>query len=118
MKRTIQTFIGVIVATGGALACWAPIPLVKLVDETPIIVVGKVDRIDPGMPSTNLNDKHSIFFRGSQYDADVFGFGFVDPELLGDFSGTTTRIFYPFQEFERFFRRISFQIELLENSIR
>jgi hemoglobin/transferrin/lactoferrin receptor protein len=48
-----------------------------------------------------MNDKHSIFFRGTAYSADQAGFGYVDPSLIGDTSGLFI-IDYPFHDFERY----------------
>ena len=53
MKRAFA-ILGVVVAPSlVVLACWAAIPLVTLVDDSPIIVIGKIERIVPGTPSTN-----------------------------------------------------------------
>jgi outer membrane receptor protein involved in Fe transport len=49
-----------------------------------------------------LSDQHNMFFRFNRYRADDAGFGFVDPELVGDESGATIRILYPFQDFDRY----------------
>ncbi|MCP3956439.1 MAG: TonB-dependent receptor [bacterium] len=48
------------------------------------------------------NDKHAVFFRLNRYRADETGFGFVDPPLIGDDSGTVVQILYPFQDFDRY----------------
>ncbi len=48
------------------------------------------------------NDKHEVFFRLNRYRAGQTGFGFVDPLLIGDDSGTIVEILYPFQDFDRF----------------
>ncbi|MCP4843894.1 MAG: TonB-dependent receptor, partial [Actinomycetia bacterium] len=48
------------------------------------------------------NDKHSVFFRLNRYRAGETGFGFVDPEAIGDDSGFLIQILYPFQDFDRY----------------
>ncbi len=66
--------------------------------------------IDSGVEESSLygrfdrlvNDKHAFFFRFNRYRADDAGFGFVDPELIGDDSGAVIRILYPYQDFDRY----------------
>lgn len=48
-----------------------------------------------------LGDHHELRLRHQRVEADQAGFGFVDPETIGDDSGATVRILYPFQDFDR-----------------
>ena len=48
------------------------------------------------------NDQHGFFFRLNRYRAGETGFGFVDPETIGDDSGFLIQIRYPFQDFDRY----------------
>ncbi|MEE8522623.1 MAG: TonB-dependent receptor plug domain-containing protein, partial [Thermoanaerobaculia bacterium] len=48
------------------------------------------------------SDKNAVFFRVNRYRAGQSGFGFVDPEAIGDDSGTLIQIRYPFQDFDRY----------------
>lgn len=63
----------------------------------------------------NLNDNNSLFFRANIYRAEETGFGSVDPELIGDFSGFTIDILYPFQDFDRY--TVGWQAQGLDSSI-
>jgi hemoglobin/transferrin/lactoferrin receptor protein len=47
-------------------------------------------------------DRNTVFFRVNRYRAGKAGFGFVDPEAIGDDSGALIRILYPFQDFDRY----------------
>ncbi len=48
-----------------------------------------------------LDDSSDLRLRWNRYRADDTGFGFVEPELIGDDSGARIRILYPFQDFDR-----------------
>lgn len=48
------------------------------------------------------SDKNALFFRVNRYRADESGFGFVDPQAIGDDSGALIQIRYPFQDFDRY----------------
>jgi hemoglobin/transferrin/lactoferrin receptor protein len=45
------------------------------------------------------SEKQSLFLRADIYNADDFGFGFIDPAVFND--PVLNRITYPFQDFER-----------------
>ncbi len=69
-----------------------------------------VDVIDSGVDENTLygrldyaaGERRSFFFRFNRYRADEAGFGFVDPDLIGDDSGARIRILYPYQDFDRY----------------
>ena len=48
------------------------------------------------------SDKHMFFLRANRYRAGETGFGFVEPELIGESGDFRIRIFYPFQDFDRY----------------
>ncbi len=47
------------------------------------------------------SDRHAFFARYNRYRADDTGFGFVEPELLGDSEDFRIQIVYPFQRFDK-----------------
>ncbi len=49
----------------------------------------------------DVDDRNVVTLRHRVYRADQTGFGFVDPEVLGDDSGFRIRILYPYQDFDR-----------------
>ena len=52
--------------------------------------------------SYQVTDQQVLSLRSTRYSAGEFGFGFVDPALIDpSFDGTQTRIFYPYQDFDR-----------------
>lgn len=76
---------------------------ITLDDDVTVFDTGVQDDTLAAYLGYRFSDRHEIFVRTSRYRADETGFGFVDPALLEpDFDGTQTRIFYPFQDFDRF----------------
>ncbi len=75
---------------------------VTLQDETTVFDTGvKDDNLALDL-RYQVSDHQSVSLRSTRYSAGEFGFGFVDPALIEpDFNGTQTRIFYPFQDFDR-----------------
>ena len=63
----------------------------------------------------NLNDNNSLFFRTNIYRAEETGFGSVEGELIGDDSGTTVDILYPFQDFDRY--TVGWQAQGLDSAL-
>ncbi len=49
----------------------------------------------------DLDDRNSVTLRYRNYSADETGFGYVDPELLGESEDFKIRITYPYQKFDR-----------------
>jgi len=75
---------------------------ITLSDDVTVIDTGVQDDSLATYLGYRLSDRHAVFLRTSRYRADETGFGFVDPALLdANFDGTQTRIFYPYQDFDR-----------------
>lgn len=53
------------------------------------------------LASYDLDEGNRLTLRHRLYRADQTGFGFVDPDLIGDTSAARVRILYPFQDFDR-----------------
>ena len=75
---------------------------VRLSDSVPVIDSGADESSLYGRVDYAPSDRNTFFFRLNRYRADDSGFGLVDPELIGDLSGTRIRILYPFQDFDRY----------------
>ncbi len=73
---------------------------ITLEEDTVVLDTAIDDDSITGYLGYRFNEKHSIFGKYLRYSAGETGFGFVDPALLGE--DTLTRIFYPFQDFDRF----------------
>jgi hemoglobin/transferrin/lactoferrin receptor protein len=73
---------------------------VTLDNDTPVLDTGVEDESYGFYLGRRINDQSSIFFKYSMYSAQETGFGLVDPALLGE-PNDRVRIFYPFQDFER-----------------
>ncbi|MCP4204546.1 MAG: TonB-dependent receptor [bacterium] len=75
-----------------------------------IDLAADVDVIDTGLEDNSvfavfsraLTDSQEFFARWNRYRAKNSGFGFVEPDLLGDEEDFRIRIMYPFQDFDRF----------------
>lgn len=75
---------------------------ITLDDDVEVLDSGVQDDTLAAYLGYRFSDDHAVFIRTSRYRADETGFAFVDPALLDpDFDGTQTRIFYPFQDFDR-----------------
>ncbi len=69
-----------------------------------------VDVVDSGVEDNSvfavvsraLTDSQELFVRWNRYRAKDMGFGFVEPDLLGNAEDFRIRIQYPFQDFDRF----------------
>ncbi len=75
---------------------------ITLAGDTVVNDTGLDDDSINGYFGFRPNDKHQAFFRLNRYRAGETGFGYVDPELIGDDSGTLVKIFYPYQDFDRY----------------
>ena len=75
---------------------------VTLREDTTVFDTGVKDDNQALDLKYQVSDHQSLRVRSTRYSAGEFGFGFVDPALIEpDFNGTQTRIFYPFQDFDR-----------------
>ena len=74
---------------------------ISLAGDTPVVDSGVEDESIYGYLGQQLSDSQELFFRFQRYSADQSGFGFVEPEVLGDEGGFRIRILYPFQDFDR-----------------
>ncbi len=74
---------------------------IRLADDTEVLDSGVEDNSLSLFLGYNFGENQSLSLRHSRYDAENSGFGLIDPELLGDNSGTTIRILYPEQSFDR-----------------
>lgn len=54
-----------------------------------------------GVLGYRASDRHAFQLKINRYRADQTGFGFVEPERIGDTSSSRIRILYPFQDFDR-----------------
>jgi len=75
---------------------------ITLDDSTPVVDSGVDDSSFWGAFSFEAAEGHDLYLRLNRYRADDAGFGFVEPELIGDPSAARVRILYPFQDFERY----------------
>ncbi len=75
---------------------------ITLAEDTLVNDSGLDDDSINGYLGYRPSDKHEVFFRLNRYRAGPTGFGFVDPEAIGDDSGFLIRILYPFQDFDRY----------------
>lgn len=75
---------------------------ITLEEDTVVNNTAIEDRSLNAYAGYRLNDSHALFGRWSRYRAKQTGFGFVDPELIGDDSGNLVEILYPFQDFDRY----------------
>jgi hemoglobin/transferrin/lactoferrin receptor protein len=74
---------------------------VTLENDTPVLDTAVQDESYGIYLGRRINDQSSIFLRYNAYSADATGFGLIEPALLGE-PNDRVRIFYPFQDFERF----------------
>ncbi len=75
---------------------------VTLDDDTRVFDSGVDDDTVSGALLFQASDRQTVSLRSSRYRAGETGFGFVDPALIEpNFDGTKTRIFYPYQDFDR-----------------
>ncbi len=75
---------------------------ITLEESTPVLDTGLTDDSLAGTLLYDLGPGHQLSFKLSRYRADETGFGLVEPEAIGDASGTRIRILYPFQDFDRY----------------
>lgn len=74
---------------------------ITLAEATPVSDSGVDDSSLWGTLGFSLADSHDLRLRLNRYRAENAGFGFVEPNLIGDTSGARIRILYPFQDFDR-----------------
>lgn len=74
---------------------------VELTEETPVLDTGLDDESQWATFGWTLVESQSLRFRVNRYSADQTGFGFVDPAAYAP-GEDRIRIFYPFQDFDRF----------------
>ena len=75
---------------------------VTLQDEATVFDTGVEDDNLALDLAYQVSANQRLTLRSTRYSAGEFGFGFVDPALVDpDFNGTQTRIFYPYQDFDR-----------------
>ncbi len=75
---------------------------ITLAEDTVVNDTGLTDDSVNAFLGYRPNDKHEMFFRLNRYRAGQTGFGYVDPEIIGDDSGFLIQIGYPFQDFDRY----------------
>lgn len=88
---------------------------ITLAEDTVVNDSGLDDDSVNGYLGYRPNDQHEVFFRLNRYRAGSTGFGFVDPETIGDDSGFLIRILYPFQDFDRY--TFGYQASGLESTL-
>jgi outer membrane receptor protein involved in Fe transport len=74
---------------------------IRLAGDTPVIDSGVEDESLYGYLGQQLGESQELFLRFQHYSAKETGFGFVEPETLGEVDPFRIRILYPFQEFDR-----------------
>ena len=74
---------------------------ISLPGDTPVVDTGIEDESISAYLGQQLSDSQQLFFRLQRYSADQTGFGFVEPEVLGETDPFRIRIVYPFQDFDR-----------------
>jgi hemoglobin/transferrin/lactoferrin receptor protein len=74
---------------------------IELDDDTPVMDSGVDDRSFWGSFGWDPGQAHSFELRAQRYRADDAGFGFVEPEEIGDEEAFRIRILYPYQKFDR-----------------
>jgi hypothetical protein len=72
---------------------------IKLDQDTTVVDSGVQDQSFWGRFDYRFNDRHDIFLRWNRYSAEDAGFGFVEPEELGEGDDFRIRIRYPNQDF-------------------
>jgi outer membrane receptor protein involved in Fe transport len=75
---------------------------ITLGDDTPVHDTGLQDESLHAYFGYRPEGRGTAFARLTRYRAGEAGFGFVDPETIGDDSGVLVRILYPFQDFDRY----------------
>lgn len=75
---------------------------ITLDDDTPVNDTAIRDDSVHAYLGYRPDERRTAFARLTRYRADQAGFGFVDPEAIGDDSGALVRILYPFQDFDRY----------------
>ena len=74
---------------------------ITLDDTTTVVDTGVQDQSLWGRFDYRLNDRSDLFLRFNRYRAEDAGFGFVEPEELGEGDDFRIRITYPFQDFDK-----------------
>ena len=75
---------------------------IRLANEETVFDTGVEDDTLSGVLGVQVSDRQQLRLQLHRYSAGEFGFGFVDPAVIEEsFTGTQTRIFYPYQDFER-----------------
>ena len=74
---------------------------IKLDQDTTVVDSGVQDQSFWGRFDYRFNDRHDLFLRWNRYSASDAGFGFVEPEELGEGDDFRIRIQYPNQDFNK-----------------
>jgi len=75
---------------------------ISLAEEASVIDTELDSTSINGAISRSLSDSQELSFRFNRYRAEDTGFGFVEPTLIGESEDFRIRIFYPFQDFDRY----------------
>ena len=75
---------------------------IDLADDVTVIDSGVEDDALYGSLALQAAGNQQLLLRANRYRADQAGFGFVEPELLGEEDDFRIRILYPFQDFDRY----------------
>jgi hemoglobin/transferrin/lactoferrin receptor protein len=89
--------------------------LIDLDDEVRVVDSGVEDDSLYGHLGIKSSDSSEWSLRWNRYRADQSGFGFVEPELIGEDETFRIRILYPFQDFDRY--TVSYVGAGLESSV-
>ena len=74
---------------------------IELDDSVPVNDSGLDDDSFWGSFGWRAAERHSLELKAQRYRADETGFGFVEPEAIGDDEAFRIRILYPYQDFNR-----------------
>src|SRR5688500_16129477 len=56
----VLMWVGLLLAANAVLACWADVPLEEIVQGSPVVVVGKIVKIDVAAPADRATDTAHI----------------------------------------------------------
>ena len=75
---------------------------ITLDGSTEVVDTGIEEQSFWGRFDYKVGEQSDLFLRWNRYRADDAGFGFVEPEALGEGDDFRIRILYPFQDFDKF----------------